>query len=160
MVNALKIPIIGLCALLHCQAKEVGIASYYSIRSNNGTRTASGIRLNDSHYVAAHKNLKFGTTVKVTNLNNKKSIFVKIIDRGPFVKGRVIDVSLAAANALHFRKQGIAKVSIEVVNKGKAKTAPRAIVVQKTKIQKTKDYVLAQVKKVVEFLWKLKNQIL
>ena len=98
---------------------EVGIASHYSTKT--GTRTASGEKLVDSRFTAAHKTLKFGTLVKVTNLKNKKTTVVKITDRGPYTKNRVLDVSQAAAKQLGFHQQGITQVKIEVVNPPKQK---------------------------------------
>lgn len=102
-------------SLMLCTGQEIGSASHYSVHTNGGTRTASGIKLNDKQYTAAHKKLKFGTLVKVTNLANNKTAVVKITDRGPYVKGRIIDVSQIAAKALDFQRKGIARVKIEVV---------------------------------------------
>jgi rare lipoprotein A len=96
-------------------AAEIGIASHYSTKT--GTKTASGEKLNDNSFTAAHKTLPLGTLVKVTNLKNNKSVTVRINDRGPYPKGRIIDVSRVAANALGFYKQGLAKVKVEVVKK-------------------------------------------
>lgn len=93
------------------KASEIGVASYYSTKT--GTATASGEKLVDSRFTAAHKTLKFGTLVKVTNLKNNKTVVVKINDRGPFIRGRVIDLSLAAAKKLDFYHRGITKVKIE-----------------------------------------------
>jgi rare lipoprotein A len=87
----MKIFIVIFALTFQAFCQEVGIASFYSTKT--GTQTASGERLNDSSFTAAHKTLKFGTKVKVTNLNNGKSIIVKINDRGPFIRGRIIDVS-------------------------------------------------------------------
>lgn len=92
---------------------EIGVASHYSTKT--GSKTASGERLVDSKFTAAHKTFKFGTFVRVTNLKNNKSVIVKINDRGPFVKGRIIDVSHAAAKQLGFVKQGLARVKVELV---------------------------------------------
>ena len=94
---------------------EIGIASHYSVKTNKGTKTASGEKLSDNLFTAAHKKLPFGTKVKVTNLRNNKSVIVKINDNGPHVKDRIIDVSQAAAHALGFHKQGLTKVKVEVV---------------------------------------------
>lgn len=94
---------------------ETGIASHYSTRT--GTKTASGEKLNDSKLTAAHKTLKLGTKVKVTNLKNKKSVIVKITDRGPYVKKRIIDLSQAAAKELGMLKSGLARVKVEVLPK-------------------------------------------
>lgn len=74
---------------------QSGVASFYS-KSLNGSKTSNGERHVSTAMVAAHKSLPFGTKVKVTNLNNGKSVIVRINDRGPFVKGRVIDLSYAA----------------------------------------------------------------
>ena len=74
---------------------QTGTASYYS-KGLHGSRTASGERHNRHEMVAAHRSLPFGTKVKVTNLSNGKEVVVKINDRGPFAKGRVIDLSYGA----------------------------------------------------------------
>ena len=81
-------------------ANEQGIASYYQNRRYSGL-------------IAAHKSLPLGTLVKVFNLDNGRSAIVKIVDRGPFIRGRIIDVSPAAASALGFRQAGLAHVRIE-----------------------------------------------
>src|SRR5262245_56407069 len=80
------------------QAQERGIASVYTTKI--GTRTASGQRLNDGALTAAHRTLPFGTKVRVTNLRNNRSVIVTITDRGPFIRGRVIDLTLAGAKAI------------------------------------------------------------
>lgn len=134
--------VILLGACLTCNAAEHGVASHYSVRSNRGTKTASGVRLNDTHLVAAHKSLKFGTEVKVTNLKNNKAVNVKIIDRGPYVRGRVIDLSQAAAKALGFHRQGVAKVKVEIVKKSDLANAPRAIVVKEPLHKKVKRIIV------------------
>lgn len=97
---------------------QIGVASYYSTKCNRGTKTASGQKLKDHELTAAHKTLKFGTEVKITNLKNNKSTIVKITDRGPYVKGRVIDVTLAAAKKLDMIKSGVTKVKVEVLKRG------------------------------------------
>jgi rare lipoprotein A len=91
-------------------ADQSGIASIYSTESGSGT--ASGQRLNPSALTAAHRNLPFGTKVRVTNKNNGKSVVVTINDRGPFVRGRVIDVTPAAARVLGF--SGLTHVTLNV----------------------------------------------
>jgi peptidoglycan lytic transglycosylase len=85
---------------------QCGRASWYALTS----RTASGERMNPSAMTAAHRSLPFGTKVKVTNKNNGKAVVVRINDRGPFVRGRVIDVSKAAARELGFVGSGHAAV--------------------------------------------------
>lgn len=89
--------------------EQRGIASVYSTK--HGTRTASGRKLVDSHLTAAHRTLPFGTAVRVTNLRNGKSVVVTITDRGPFVRGRVIDLTQAAARAIGMG-YGLAPVSV------------------------------------------------
>jgi rare lipoprotein A len=81
-------------------ASELGIASFYQNPHYSGL-------------IAAHKTLPFGTRVKVFNLDNGRSAILKIVDRGPFIRGRVIDVSPTAASALGFRQAGLAHVRIE-----------------------------------------------
>lgn len=92
-------------------ASGCGGASWYAL----GSRTASGERMNAAHLTAAHRSLRFGTKVKVTNRRNGKSVVVRINDRGPFVRGRVLDVSKAAARSLGMISSGTAKVCFEVV---------------------------------------------
>ena len=102
-------------SILCSNAHEIGIASYYSVKSNRGTHTASGQKLHDHSNTAAHKTLPFGTKVKVTNLRNGKSEIVTINNRGPFIKGRIIDVTVGVADKLGFRKNGIVKVKVEKI---------------------------------------------
>jgi len=94
---------------------QSGIASYYADRYE-GKQTASGEKYRHSKLTAAHKSLPFDTKVKVTNLKNRKTIVVRINDRGPFVVGRIIDLSRSAAQVLDFINDGLAEVSIEVVD--------------------------------------------
>jgi len=89
-------------------ADQIGVASVYSHESGSGT--ASGQKLNREAFTAAHRTLPFGTKVKVTNNSNGRSVVVTINDRGPFVRGRVIDVTPAAARALGF--SGVARVAV------------------------------------------------
>ena len=89
-----------------------GMASYYS----EGQQTASGVRFNPGGLTAAHRTLPFGTRVRVTNQSNGQSVVVTINDRGPFVGGRVIDLSLGAARAINMTGQGVARVSLQVLN--------------------------------------------
>lgn len=93
---------------------ETGIASYYGTKYH-GRPTASGEVFNMHELTAAHPRLSFGTRVKVTHLANHKSVTVRINDRGPFVKGRVIDLSQAAANELQMVNSGLAAVKLEIV---------------------------------------------
>jgi rare lipoprotein A len=95
-------------------SSQSGIASYYG-KGLHGSRTASGERHNRNEMVAAHKSLPFGTKVKVTNLSNGKEVVVKINDRGPFVKGRVIDLSYGAFSKIENPGKGITKVKLDVL---------------------------------------------
>ncbi len=91
-------------------AATVGYASYYKM----GKRTANGERYNFNGFTAAHRKLPFGTWLKVTNLSNKRYVLVRVNDRGPFIKGRVLDVSLGAARELGMVGRGVAKISFEI----------------------------------------------
>lgn len=91
-----------------------GRASYYA-EDFHGKRTASGEKFDVAKYTAAHRTLPFGTKVKVTNLITGRSVVVKINDRGPHVKTRIIDLSKCAARAIDLMKYGAARVSIEVM---------------------------------------------
>ncbi len=82
--------------------EQTGVASYYW----QGRGTASGERFNPDAMTAAHRSLPFNTKVEVTNLRNGRSVIVRINDRGPFIRGRIIDVSKAAAGELGFRGAG------------------------------------------------------
>jgi len=95
-----------------------GKASWYGIRCNGGTQTASGERLSNHAATAAHKTLPMGTKVRVINLENGKSEVVRINDRGPYIKGRIIDVTEGVAQRLGFYKRGIVRVKVEVLEKG------------------------------------------
>ena len=90
---------------------ETGKASFYADKYN-GRKTSNGETFNQSSFTAAHKTLPFGTKVKVTNLDNGKTTTVKINDRGPFVQGRIIDVSKIAAKKLDMLNAGVASVRI------------------------------------------------
>ncbi|MEW6256823.1 MAG: septal ring lytic transglycosylase RlpA family protein [Pseudomonadota bacterium] len=90
---------------------QTGTASYYW----QGKGTASGERFNPNAMTAAHRTLPFGTKVKVTNLRNGRSVVVRINDRGPFIRSRVIDVSRAAAGELGFTGRGLTQVRVAVV---------------------------------------------
>jgi rare lipoprotein A (peptidoglycan hydrolase) len=95
---------------------QSGMASYYGTES--GSQTASGARFIPSAMTAAHRTLPFGTKVLVTNKSNGRSVVVTINDRGPFVGGRIIDLSTGAAGAIGMLGAGVAPVSLEVLGKG------------------------------------------
>ena len=92
-----------------------GMASYYG--SESGSQTASGARFNPSAMTAAHRTLPFGTKVRVTNKRNGRSVVVTINDRGPFIRGRIIDLSSGAAGVIGMRSSGVAPVSVEVLGR-------------------------------------------
>lgn len=105
------------CILISClyvQAPQTGMASYYADRFD-GLPTASGEAYRKDQLTAAHRTLPFGTMIKITNLKNGKFIIARVNDRGPHVKGRIVDVSKAAAEKLGFIRQGVARVQVEVV---------------------------------------------
>ncbi len=93
---------------------QTGYASYYADEFH-GRRTACGEIYDRNGYTAAHRSLPCGTIVKVVNLENGKSVVVRINDRGPFVRGRIIDLSYAAAKKIGMIRKGVVKVRIEVV---------------------------------------------
>ena len=95
-------------------AYQIGGASYYA-KKFHGRKTASGETFNMHAMTAAHRKLAFGTNVRVTNLSNGMSVVVRINDRGPFIKGRIIDLSYGAAKKIGLVQSGIAKVKLEIV---------------------------------------------
>ena len=97
-----------------------GKASYYA-GFHHGKKTANGERFNMHALTAAHRTLPLGSKIKVTNLNNGKEVVVRVNDRGPYARGRVLDVSLGASKKLDMIKTGTAKVSIQILHVGKNK---------------------------------------
>ena len=94
--------------------RDKTIASYYHHKFN-GRKTANGEIFSNNKLTAAHKTLPFGTLVKVTNLSNNKSVIVEINDRGPFIKGRTIDLSKKAFTLISDKDKGIVKVKTEII---------------------------------------------
>lgn len=94
---------------------EAGLASWYG-KKHQGKRTASGEVFDQKKFTAAHRSLPWGSLVKLTNLANGKSVEVRINDRGPFTKGRIIDVSRAAASVLGMVESGVARVQLELLS--------------------------------------------
>lgn len=92
-------------------SEQCGKASWYDLTS----KTASGEFANPAKMTAAHRSLKFGTKVRVKNMRNGKAVTLRINDRGPFVKGRIIDVTKAAAGKLGFINAGTTKVCLQIV---------------------------------------------
>lgn len=99
---------------------QVGVASYYAAKFED-RKTADGERFKSTGMTAAHRTLPLGTMVRVTNLENNRSVIVRINDRGPFMRKRIIDLSPAAARALGIRNQGLMRVRIELVSEQAAK---------------------------------------
>lgn len=108
--------IIALCSFTFLVAQtQKGKATFYSKRAT-GTRTANGERVHHDSMTCAHRTHPFGTLLKVTNIKNKKEVIVRVTDRGPFSRGRVIDLSYAAAKKLGMVGQGVATVTVEPID--------------------------------------------
>jgi rare lipoprotein A len=97
-----------------------GVASYYADQYH-GRQTSNGEVFDMNALTAAHRTFPFGSMVRVTNLENRKSVVVRVNDRGPFVDGRIIDLSLAAAKELDLIQKGTARVRLEVLAWGDGK---------------------------------------
>jgi rare lipoprotein A len=93
------------------ETKTQGLASFYT----EGTQTASGEKFNTLEMTAAHPTLPFGTRLRVTDVGSGRSVTVRVNDRGPYVQGRIVDVSYSAANALGIVTKGITNVKVDVV---------------------------------------------
>ncbi|MBV6441205.1 MAG: hypothetical protein EPGJADBJ_02885 [Saprospiraceae bacterium] len=124
--------ILALCgaispAFAQKKASEIGKCGYYA-DSYQGRQTASGEKYNKNALTCSHKSLAFGTKIRVTRLDNKKSVVVRVNDRGPFIEGYVVDVSGAAAKELDLLKVGSARVKIEVVETAESSLASDALV--------------------------------
>ena len=127
MLSLTRISLIWFCiALTSCSSipmksppefighTETGKASFYAMKYQF-RKTASGERFNQFSSTAAHKKLPFGTKVKVTNIKNKESVVVKINDRGPFINGRIIDLTRSAFSSIGNTDSGVIDVKIEVI---------------------------------------------
>jgi rare lipoprotein A len=118
MTKRLFIPItmLSLACIFSCAPEafalsQTGVASYYG-PGLHGRKTASGERFNQNAMTAAHRSAPFGSMLKVTNIANGRSVLVRVNDRGPFVRGRVVDVSTVAARQLGMTGRGLAKVRV------------------------------------------------
>ncbi|WP_373456317.1 septal ring lytic transglycosylase RlpA family protein [Rhizobium sp. L1K21] len=114
MVAATAACVLGILAMSPAQAAagaNCGGASWYALHS----KTASGERMNPALKTAAHRKLRFGTKIKVTNMRNGKSVVVRVNDRGPFIRGRVLDLSKGAAAEISMIRAGTAKVCYEII---------------------------------------------
>ncbi len=105
-----------LCPLAGAQdsSTQVGRASWYG-KKHHGKRTANGERFDMHALTAAHRTLPFGTRIRVLNLSNGREVVVRINDRGPYVKKRIIDLSHRAAKDIGMLRQGVARVKIEII---------------------------------------------
>lgn len=117
--------------------KSNAVASFYAEKFH-GRRTSSGEIFNMNDLTAAHKTLPFGTKVKVTNLENGKSVVVRINDRGPFVAGREIDLSKAAATQIDMIKQGTANVSLSIIAAPNGSVIPKETTTKQVTTSKPK----------------------
>lgn len=95
---------------------QIGVASFYA-RKFEGRRTASGERYDPDALTAAHQSLPFGTRVRVTHLESRRSVVVTINDRGPFRRGRIIDLSRRAARELGLLADGLGRVRVEILGR-------------------------------------------
>lgn len=116
-----------------------GKASFYADKFE-GHATASGEKYKHSKLTAAHKTLPFGTVVRVTNIANKKTVEVTINDRGPYVDGRIIDLSKSAAEKLDFIAQGLADVTVEVIDAGDGKGNGQVKPIQNVSVEEKEFY--------------------
>lgn len=114
-----------ICAVAAAQT-QTGKASYYSKRAT-GARTSSGERLHHDSLTCAHKTYPFGTMLKVTNQNNGKEVIVRVTDRGPHTRGRIIDLSWGAAKELGILNHGVAMVRVEVLDKSQVPYKPEPL---------------------------------
>lgn len=107
--------IITILSLSICAQTQTGKASYYASKFE-GRPTASGAIYDGQKLTAAHNTLPFGTTIRVTNLNNQKSVVLTVNDRGPFVDNRIVDLSYAGATAIGMINDGIVDVTLEIIS--------------------------------------------
>ncbi|HFC04994.1 MAG TPA: septal ring lytic transglycosylase RlpA family protein [Rhizobiales bacterium] len=105
--------VVASAQLAQSAVRKVGVASWYKM----GKITANGERFNPNGLTAAHRYLPFGTVVRVTNLRNGRKVVVRINDRGPFVKNRIIDLAYGAARRIGLNRSGIAKVRLDIIKK-------------------------------------------
>jgi rare lipoprotein A len=120
---------------------QTGKASFYADKFE-GSPTASGEKYKHNKLTGAHKSLPFGTKVKVTNLANNQTVEVIVNDRGPYVENRIIDLSKAAAEKLGFINQGLAEVTIEVIDAGDGKSSDPAKTIDHVSVDENEFYDL------------------
>jgi len=136
---------IGLFSILMCLSvltfaqTQTGKASFYADKFE-GSPTASGEKYKHSKLTAAHKSLPFGTKVRVTNLANNESVEVVINDRGPYVDGRIIDLSKSAASKLGFVNLGLAEVRVEILDAGDGKSKSQSVSIEQVTVDEKEFY--------------------
>jgi rare lipoprotein A len=133
--------ITALCLVVSLASAQVqtGKASFYADKFE-GSPTASGEKYRHSKMTAAHKTLPFGTTVRVTNLGNNKVVEVVVNDRGPYVDGRIIDLSRSAAKELDFINAGLADVRVEVIDAGDGKGGGQVVPIDRVVVDEKEFY--------------------
>jgi rare lipoprotein A len=134
--------VIAALCLIVCFASaqvQTGKASFYADKFE-GSPTASGEKYRHSKMTAAHKSLPFGTKVRVTNLGNNKVIEVIVNDRGPYVEGRIIDLSRSAAKELDFINAGLADVKVEVLDAGDGKGGGQIVPIDRVVVDEKEYY--------------------
>ena len=114
LVSILLIMLFGFSCMTKVISTQEGAASFYA-DFFHGQTTASGETYDSALLSAAHLTLPFGTEVRVTNLSNQKAVVLRINDRGPFIKKRILDLSKEAARELDFLKQGVIEIRLEVL---------------------------------------------
>jgi rare lipoprotein A len=136
---------LGLFSILMCLSvltfaqTQTGKASFYADKFE-GSPTASGEKYKHSKLTAAHKSLPFGTKVRVTNLANNESVEVVINDRGPYVDGRIIDLSKSAASKLGFVNLGLAEVRVEILDAGDGKSKSQSVSIEQVTVDEKEFY--------------------
>jgi rare lipoprotein A len=118
---------------------QTGKASFYADKFE-GAMTASGEKYRHSKATAAHKTLPFGTKIRVTNLENNKTVEVVVNDRGPYVDGRIIDLSKSAAEELEYINKGLADVKIEVIDAGDGKGGGQVVPIDRITVDEKEFY--------------------
>ena len=133
--------VMALCLIVCFASAQVqtGKASFYADKFE-GSPTASGEKYRHSKMTAAHKTLPFGTRVRVTNLGNNKVIEVVVNDRGPYVDGRIIDLSRSAAKELDFINAGLAEVKVEVLDAGDGKGGGQVVPIDRVVVDEKEYY--------------------
>ncbi len=133
------IPVLIGCVFYSSAQVQTGKASFYADKFE-GQPTASGEKYKHNKLTAAHKTLPFGTKVRLTNLANNQTVEVVINDRGPYVDGRIVDVSKAAAEKLGFMSQGLADVSLEVTDPGDGRRSDPASPIGQVSVEEKEFY--------------------